>query len=63
MEQHRTVFREVKRAASPGCPERDSVCGWAAATGKYARSGSRLRSRADALLDRIQKLPDGYTDE
>jgi hypothetical protein len=38
-------------------------CGWVAATGNHARSGSRLRSRADRLFGRIQALLESHVEE
>jgi len=41
----------------------EDFAGWVAATGNHARSGSRLRSRADALLDRIEALLESCGEE
>jgi len=36
--------------------------GWVAGTANHARSGSRLRSRADKFFNRIHAMLDGRTD-
>lgn len=59
-------LRAVREAELPGLSmtlsDWEEFGGWVAATGNHARSGSRLRSRADRLFDRIEKLLDSHTE-
>ncbi len=60
-------LQALKKAEKPELrltlAEWEDFGGWVAGTANHARSGSRLRSRADRFSDRIQELLDSYTEE
>ncbi|UCG42544.1 MAG: hypothetical protein JSU73_11865 [candidate division WOR-3 bacterium] len=60
-------LQDLKKAEKPELrltlAEWEDFGGWVAGTANHARSGSRLRSRADRFSDRIQELLDSYKEE
>lgn len=61
--QLKTMGEAEKPELSMTLVDWEDFGGWVAGTGNHARSGSRLRSRADALFDRIQGLLDSHVEE